>query len=740
MKKIFNLLYNTTKNHLVFVSILSTSVVAIIILINHLITVYSDYVNNNLIQLIIVISSLLLFIVICLLTLALISEHKLMYNQRKLSQSENEKELLLSEMKNSKLFLEKIINSMPTPMLIKDRDHKFTMLNEACCKFFGASKEVFIGKTDYDFFPKEQADMCTIQDNLVFDTGKEFVNEEILLDLSGTEHSVIVRKVSFTNANSEKILVATIQDITDNKFAQAEIQNSKLFLEKIINATPIPIFIKDENHNFIILNDAFVSFFNRSREEMLGKSDYAFFPKEEADIFWERDNQVFLAKEENINEETITTSDGLVHTVITKKIALETSNSGLVLVGIIEDITHQREYEKELRKSKEYAEQANKVKSEFLANMSHEIRTPMNGILGFINLLVDTKLDYEQKDLVNEAQKSSEILLNVINDILDISKIEAGKMTIENTCFNIKSISEDIINMAKSSLHKKNIKIDLNIYSEVPQKIYGDPCRLKQVLNNLISNAIKFTENGEILLTLKLVEDKNDSIILKFDVSDTGIGIPEDKLDLIFESFTQADVSTTRQYGGTGLGLSIVKKIIRLMNGDIKVESEYGKGSVFTFTAEFGKCSANMADENCDDEVISLPPINHEIELNHKYKLLLAEDNIINQKLTVKILNKYGYVCDIASNGAEVIDAYKNKTYDLILMDCQMPILDGYQVTKEIRILEKQSNKNHIPIIAITANALMGDIDKCLLAGMDDYISKPINSQKLIETIKKNLL
>lgn len=656
-------------------------------------------------------------------------------NQKKTLQPEDVMQQINPQ--NSKLFLERIINTTHVPFLIKDEEHRFIMLNDACCSFFEGTREQFIGKTDYDLFPKEQADICVSQDKLVLSTGKEFVNEEVLIDLNGKEHNVIIRKVSFTNINSEKVLIATIQDITENKLAQIKIQNSQLFLEKIINATPIPIFIKDEDHRFIMINDSFCSFFNYSREEMLGKSDYDFFQKEEADIFWERDNQVLTTKIENINEEKITKTDGTEHTIITKKSALELGDSRLVLIGIIEDITKQKKYEDNLKKSKEYAEQASKIKSEFLANMSHEIRTPMNGILGFINLLADTDLNEEQKDFVTQVQKSSNLLLNIINDILDISKIEAGKMNLENSRFEIRTLAQDIINFAKSYSLDKHLEISCNINPDIPQEIFGDSYRLKQVLNNLLSNAIKFTKMGQISLNIQLEEDKGNSVILRFDVSDTGIGIPEDKLKSIFESFTQADVSTTRQYGGTGLGLSIVKKIIQLMNGDITVKSEEGKGSVFTFTAEFLKKGTDDDNQNICNESSQFSIRNDELELNKQYRLLLAEDNPINQKLAIKILDKYGYICDIASNGAEAIETFKTEAYDLILMDCQMPILDGYQATKEIRKIE--DGKSHIPIIAMTASVLKGDMDKCLQAGMDDYTSKPINTQKLIETIKKHL-
>lgn len=643
-----------------------------------------------------------------------------------------------------------------------------------------------------------------------------------------------------------------------DKDYNAESQTSKLFLEKIINTTPVPIFIKDSKHRFIMLNDDCCAFFGIKREQLIGKTDHDFFPKQQAETCVYQDKLVFETGKEFINEESLFDVNGIEHRVIIRKACFEFLNSEKTLIATIEDVTKQREYEEWLKNAKENAEQTTKMKSEFLANMSHEIRTPMNGLLGFLHLLESSNLDDEQREILNEIQKSSDMLLNVINDVLDYSRIEADKMTIENIEMDIRDCVEDIILLASPSAQKKSIHINSLIHPNVPKLVLGDSNRLKQVLNNLVNNSVKFTQTGEIFLEVELEHQEKDFAVVNFKVSDTGVGIPQDKLDLIFESFSQADASATRQYGGSGLGLSIVKKLIKLMKGDIRVESEVGKGTVFSFTLGFNMVSPTLNEEDeglqgknvlsvisdktlanvvksystefgasvitpeSIDEALNLPsgdeisllitdskdtvevikskykdlpvifmitagnrnlfektendsinyyfsaPIRRKkliegiksvLGLNQSenktedvknqpvfnrnvsdFKILLAEDNEINQKLTIKILNKFGYFCEVVSNGAEAVEAYKNGGYDIILMDCQMPVLDGYQATKEIRDYESQKGFSRIPIVAITANALNGDSEECLTAGMDDYVSKPINIDNLIEVLEKYLV
>jgi PAS domain S-box-containing protein len=418
-----------------------------------------------------------------------------------------------------------------------------------------------------------------------------------------------------------------------------------------------------------------------------------------------------------------------------------TAYSGLVnlhgkiaTIGTLKNVTKQKVYEKELIKSKEEAEKATLSKSMFIAGVSHEIRNHMNSIIGISDVLAETSLTVEQRDFLDVIQVSGNNLLNIINEILDFSKIEAGQIILEKENLSISKIFHDAISLHEYNAKKKNLYLKAVVSDKIPDRMLGDPTRLSQILINLVSNALKFTDTGGITLYADILEDKDiftqesNDVLIKFRVVDTGIGISKSSQKKLFKPFSQTHAAVQRKMGGTGLGLVICKNLAALMNGDVGIDSELGKGSSFWFTASLVNPEITLKKTSKDNNKPKVKDFNGK-------KVLLVEDNLLNQHLTSKILIKEGYATDIAENGKVGLDLFMKNTYDLILMDIQMPVMDGIQATRLIRKYEKENGKKSIKIIAVTAHTKDGERQKLFNAGLDMYLSKPFKSDELIGMI-----
>lgn len=774
-----------------------------------------------------------------------------------------------------------LFDELPVFAVRKNLDGIYTHVSRKCARVLGTTPENAVGKTDYDFYSRQQAERYRAEDRRVIETGE--LIETLEEDHFGDEtRYYTLRKGPVRGKGGEIVGVQAIFcDVTEQKVLEKALQDERDLLQTIMDLLPDFIYVKDRQGRYVVVNDGVRQVLGASTaDEVIGKSNESFLPPDQAKRERIDDDHVIKLEQPLVErEEKMVDPDGNDLWILTSKLPLR-DREGKVsgLVGIDRNITRLKAIESQLRSAKESADQANRAKSDFLANMSHEIRTPMNAIIGMTDLLLETQLTETQHDYLSMVQDSGESLLALINDILDFSKIESGKFELEHTSFDIRETIGDAMKSLGLRANKKGIELAVNIDPDTPIYLKGDPGRLRQVIVNLVGNAIKFTEEGEVVLELSSAAIQDDRAELLFAVTDTGIGIAPEQCEKIFREFEQAETSTTRRFGGTGLGLTISARLVALMGGRIWVDSEVGAGSTFRFTTELlidkGRAKASAApqvdlnglralvvDDNSTnrrilktmlanwgiapitasgaeqafrllldaveeqdpiglvisdvnmpdvdgigfakqiaehsslgdvqiimltsgarpDDLAQLRSFGVEFQLMKPIKqselfaaivstmsqessqpvpqvagsqqqkaasdlpevpslnILLAEDNVVNQKLAVGILSGMGHEITVVKDGHEAVQAVINnqdsfRPFDLVLMDVQMPTMDGHAATREIRQHE-ELHGGRLPIVAMTAHAMKGDRERCLEAGMDDYLSKPIRLQQVAEKL-----
>lgn len=536
------------------------------------------------------------------------------------------------------------------------------------------------------------------------------------------------RAIQWVDGRIARIEIAT--DITERKKAEEELSK----LSRAVEYSLVTIVITDTQGRIECGNPKFVETTGYSVEEAVGQNPRVLKSGKHPPAFYKALWDTILDGRVWQGEFCNRRKNGELYWEAAAIAPVRSAQGEIThFVAIKEDITGEKQLASELRNAKDAAEAASHAKSEFLATMSHEIRTPMNSIIGMTDLAIEMASSDTQVGYLSMVKQSSELLLTIINDILDFSKIEAGKIELESVDFSVENTVRNSVEMFSLQVTQKGLKMSCNIAPDVPMAVKGDPMRLRQILINLLSNAVKFTDSGEISVEVTNAEDGTvKPVTLLFSVRDTGIGIPEGKKELIFKSFVQADSSTTRKYGGTGLGLTICLKLVELMGGKIQVESSPEKGSRFFFTAGFAYGDLEIALKREEESLLRLQDT-----IVKPLNILLVEDNMFNQLLAVKLIEKQRHAVTVANNGREALELLEKQKFDLVFMDIQMPEMDGYEATRLIRSGSSKVIKANIPIIAMTANAMQGDRERCLEAGMNDYVSKPLRINELVSAINR---